>query len=256
LICDFLCDGAIAWLTLSEPTKRNALNQSTITALAKQLDILQERQQTHIVVLSGAGGTFAAGVDLTEVAPMTPEQALSQDYLGSLWHRLARFPLPTIAAIEGYALGGGFELALMCDLLIATDTAQFGFPEVSHGLLPGLGGTQKLTRLIGRYRTAELCFTGRFISAQEALTMGLLNRVVPQTTLKDAAIDLAQTIIRQPQSSLYLIKKAINYSTEAPLAASLELERQLFFTALATHEKRDRTKRFLHKQDKKDVTRK
>ncbi|MDR0407184.1 MAG: enoyl-CoA hydratase/isomerase family protein [Holosporales bacterium] len=245
--CDFLCDEAVAWLTFDVPEKRNALSSSIMAALEKHLQMLQKHPHVQVIVLSGANQTFAAGVDLTEVAEMTTEQALNTAYLGPMWRQLAHFPLPTIAAVSGYALGGGFEVALMCDLIVAAETAQFGFPEVSWGLLPGLGGTQKLVRLIGAYRASELCYTGRFITAHEARAMGILNQVVAESALKETVLALAQKISMQPRSSLQLIKKALSYSGETPLSVGLELERQLFLMALSTHEKAIRTKRFLKK---------
>ncbi|MDR1267319.1 MAG: enoyl-CoA hydratase/isomerase family protein [Holosporales bacterium] len=242
--CDFLQEQTVAWLTISVPEKKNALSSAVMKELDQNLRTVQNHPQLRVVILSGAGGTFAAGVDLTEVAPMTPEKAVELDYLGPFWRSLSSFPLPTIAVVSGYALGGGFELALMCDLIIASDTAQFGFPEVSWGLLPGLGGTQKLTRLIGPYRSAELCFTGAFLTAEEARSLGILSRVVPEERLRETVLDLAEKICQQPRTSLQRIKEAIACSQETSLSAGLERERQLFFTALATPEKEERTKRF------------
>ncbi|MDR2412262.1 MAG: enoyl-CoA hydratase/isomerase family protein [Holosporales bacterium] len=244
ITCNFFQEESCAWITLSIPEKRNALSGKVMEELRETLSALQKHPRVRVVVLSGDDRAFAAGVDLTEVADMTPEKALDTFYLGDSWRSLTHFPLPTIAAVSGYALGGGFELALMCDLIIATETALFGFPEVTLGLLPGLGGTQKLTKLIGPYRAAELCFTGRFLTAKEAVVLGILTQVVPEKDLKEAVLSLSQKISQQPKTSLQLIKKAIAYSQEAFLSVGLDFERQLFFTALATSEKEKRTKRF------------
>ncbi|MDR0662347.1 MAG: enoyl-CoA hydratase/isomerase family protein [Holosporales bacterium] len=244
ITCNFFQEESCAWITLSVPEKRNALSSGVMEELRETLNTLQKHPHVRVVVLSGDDRAFAAGVDLTEVACMTPEKALNTFYLGDSWRSLTHFPLPTIAAVSGYALGGGFELALMCDLIVATETARFGFPEVTLGLLPGLGGTQKLTRLIGPYRAAELCFTGHFLTAKEAAALGVLTQVASEKDLKEVVLSLAQKISQQPKTSLQLIKKAIACSQEAPLSVGLDFERQLFFTALATSEKEKRTKRF------------
>ncbi len=239
---------AVALVTIDRPEARNALSFALLAELADELETLDRDRRTRAIVLTGAGDrAFAAGADITELADQTPAR-LHADGNFKPWNRIAAIGLPLIAAVRGYALGGGCELAMTCDLIVAGDDAQFGQPEIRIGVMPGAGGTQRLTRAIGRYRAMELILTGRSIDAQEAHAAGLVTRVVPAAETLTAALDLADQIAAMPPLAVRAAKRSVLAAAELPLSAGLRAERQAFFDLFATDDQREGMRAFMDKR--------
>jgi enoyl-CoA hydratase len=244
-------DGApanVALVTLNRPGQLNALNAALLAELAEALETLDADRACRCIVLTGAGTrAFAAGADIRELAGQTPSTLAEGGTFGA-WDRIARIRAPLIAAVRGYALGGGCELAMSCDMIVAGDDAQFGQPEINIGVMPGAGGTQRLTRAIGKAKAMELILTGRSISAREAEALGLVSRVVPAETTVDAALDLAARIASKPPLAAAAAKAAINRTYELALADGLEFERRSFFDLFATDDQSEGMAAFLEKR--------
>jgi enoyl-CoA hydratase len=224
----------VALATISRPAALNALTGALMHDLVSALERLDGDPACHAVVIRGAGErAFVAGADIREMADLAPD---SPDLARAFapWARLPRIGLPLIAAVRGYALGGGCELALACDIIVAGDDAQFGQPEVRLGIMPGAGGTQRLTRAVGRARAMELILTGRTFSAADAERWGMVSMVVPAETTFEAALDLAGRIAGQPAASVRAAKAAIADAEEQPLSAGLAREQRAFFNLFAT----------------------
>jgi enoyl-CoA hydratase len=238
----------VALLTIHRPAARNALSFALLAELAAELERLDGDQTCHVVVLTGAGDTaFAAGADITELADQTPERLAADGHFDA-WDRIAAVEVPVIAAVRGYALGGGCELAMTCDLLVAGDDARFGQPEIRIGVMPGAGGTQRLTRAIGMARAMDLVLTGRLMDAAEAERSGLVTRVVPAAETVSAALDLADTIAGMPPLAVRAAKRAVRAAAELPLSAGLRHEREAFFALFATHDQREGMRAFMEKR--------
>jgi enoyl-CoA hydratase len=240
----------VATITVNRPEKRNALNARVRQELVAALDALEPRDDVRVVVITGAGEkAFIAGADIGEFAERTPiEQRLAMEGR-RVFNVLADFPRPTIASINGYALGGGCELALACDLRIAAHSARLGQPEVNLGILPGGGGTQRLPRLVGMGRAMRLILTGELIDAEEAERIGLVDEVVDDARLSERTRELAASIARHSPVALKLIKQAVRASAEMPLAAGLVLERELFITAFSSDDRTEGVAAFLEKRE-------
>jgi len=235
-------------LTLDRPGKRNALNLELVRALHAVLDDLETDADLGAVVLTGAGEDFVAGADIGELRDRGVAEALAS-INGRLFSRVENLPVPVVAAVRGYALGGGCELAMACDLRIAGESAVMGQPEVALGILPGAGATYRLPRLVGWGKARELIFTGRQVPAAEAETLGLVNRVVPDAEVLDAALDMARQITRHGSLAVRLAKTALN--TEAgSLAPGSALESLAQGILFASDEKRERMTRFLERRKK------
>ncbi len=217
----------ISLITLNQPERLNVLSMQLIADLNKALDALESDNQVKCVILTGKGKAFSAGADLTEVQLTASKFIQENDFIED-WQRLAAFSKPVIAAINGYAFGGGLEIALMADIIIASEKAQFGQPEIKLSLLPGGGGTQRLARLLGKTRAMELCLTGETISADKAFSLGLISVIVEDEELQSASIKIAEMISRHSLSQLKMIKQAIKVVDELPLKEGLKLERGLF----------------------------
>ena len=233
--------GAVGTITLNRPAVLNALSRDMMKELSDALDHLESQSKIRVIMLKGSDQAFAVGADIRELKDQTYGENIAQDYFHG-WDRLAQCQLPTIAAVAGLAMGAGCELALMCDLLIAADTARFSQPEITIGLMPGLGGTQRLSRSIGKAKAMDLCLTGRFMDAAEAERCGMVSRVVPLKDLQSEAINTALRMSELSRSTLMLIKESVNRSFETPLAESLRMERRLFqslFSLKAPHEGMD-----------------
>lgn len=238
----------VALVTLDRPEARNALSFPLLAELAATLEALDGDAGVRVVVLTGAGeAAFAAGADITELAEQTPARLASDGHFQA-WDRIAAVGLPVIAAVRGYALGGGCELAMSCDLIVAGDDARFGQPEIRIGVMPGAGGTQRLTRAIGQARAMELILTGRMMGADEALAAGLVAKVVPAAETVPAALDLASTIAGMPPLAVRAAKAAVRAAAELPLSEGLRRERQAFFDLFATEDQREGMAAFMAKR--------
>ena len=243
-------DGALAVVTVDRQAVLNALDRSTIDDLRAAFLELRHEDAVRVVILTGAGGkAFVAGADINELSGLNPAQAeayaLAGQHVLDLIEHLGK---PVIAAVNGFALGGGCELAMACTLRVAADTAQFGQPEVGLGVIPGFGGTQRLPRLVGAGRALDLLLTGRRIKAEEALAIGLVNRVVPAADLMDAARRLAATLAAMPPAAMRSIVEAVGRGMEMALSEAEFLEATLFGLCFATADMREGTRAFLEKR--------
>jgi enoyl-CoA hydratase len=238
----------VALVTIERPEVLNALNFDLLDALADALAALDADDRCRAIVLTGSGTrAFAAGADIRELAVQTPVTLLVDDRF-AVWERIAATRKPVIAAVRGFALGGGCELAMSCDLIVAGDDARFGQPEINLGVMPGAGGTQRLTRAIGRARAMDLVLTGRTITAQEAEAMGLVSRVVPADETLDAALELAGTIAAKAPVAVLAAKEAVRLAEELPLGAGLRHERRAFFGLFATDDQTEGMAAFAEKR--------
>jgi enoyl-CoA hydratase len=240
-------DGPIGIVTINRPQVLNALNHQTIAEIVDALEGFDRDAGIHCMILTGSERAFAAGADIGQMADAGAIEVLEDDNF-SRWARLRAIRKPLIAAVSGYALGGGCELALMCDLIVASETAQFGQPEVKIGIIPGAGGTQRWARSVGKVRAMEAVLIGEPVRAVEAERMGLVNRVVPPGAHLDEARRLARLIAERPPLAVRLGKEAVNLAAEVSLSAGLELERKLFYLLFASEDKREGMRAFLEKR--------
>jgi len=242
-------EDAVAVLTFNRPDKLNAINREVLSEFHHALDALAATEGVRAIVLTGAGEkAFVAGADVSEFTTMTPVAAMKfgQD-LGWAIQKIARMPKPVIAAVNGFCLGGGCELALGCDFIYAAENARFGQPEINLGIIPGSGGTQRLARLVGKARAKELIFTGDRIDAQEALRIGLVNRVLPLAELLPAAKETAAKMAAKSAVVLGLAKAAIEEGTATDLMSGLAIEAKAFGLAFSTEDSREGVTAFLQK---------
>ena len=239
-------DGVVL-VRINRPEARNALNLATRKALAAAFEGVHDDPSVRAIVLTGNAQAFAAGADLNEFIDAGAVEML-QRRAERYWNTVARTPQPVIAAINGYALGGGLELAMCCDVIIAGESAQLGQPEVRVGIMPGAGGTQRLTRAVGKFHAMRLCLTGRPISATEACQIGLVSQVVPDAEVVAAALEMARDLARLPPLALMQIKEAILAGQDASLEAGLMLERKSFQLLFASADKREGMQAFFEKR--------
>lgn len=239
----------VATITIDRPEKRNALNGQVRRELMAALDQLESESAVRVVVITGAGEkAFVAGADIGEFADRTPMEQRAAMEGRRVFEAIAAFPRPVIASVNGYALGGGCELALACDLRIAARSARFGQPEVNLGILPGGGGTQRLPRLVGLGRAMRLILTGELIGAEEAERIGLVDEVVDDGELRARTLELAGSIAKHSPVALKLIKEAVLASAEMPLSAGLAFERELFISAFSSDDRTEGVAAFLEKR--------
>jgi enoyl-CoA hydratase/carnithine racemase len=238
----------VALLRLNRPEARNALSPEMMEEIASTLERLDPDPAVRCVVIAGSDKVFAAGADIKAMSERSFEEALRHP-AASFWRRLAAIKTPTIAAVSGFALGGGCELALACDMIVASDTAQFGQPEITLGIIPGGGGTQRLARVIGKQRAMEYVLTGRRFDADMAAEMGLVNRVVKKGRWLEEALDLAHTVAERPPIAARLAKQAVLAAEETVLGAGLETERRLYELAMATEDRVEGMTAFLEKRE-------
>jgi enoyl-CoA hydratase len=239
--------GPVGIVTINRPQVRNALNQRTIAELVDALETFDRDQAIRCMILTGDDRAFAAGADISEMVDAGAVEALADDNFAR-WTRFRAIHKPVIAAVSGYALGGGCELALMCDLVVASESAVFGQPEVKIGIIPGAGGTQRWARTAGKVRAMEAVLTGEPVRAVDAERMGLVNRVVPVGAQLNEAVRLANAIASRPPLAVRLGKEAVNQAMEGSLSAGLELERKLFYLLFASEDKREGMQAFLEKR--------
>jgi enoyl-CoA hydratase len=239
--------GAVGLITLDRPKALNALNAMLVAELNTALDAFERDDATGAIVITGSEKAFAAGADIKEMAGLTYMDAYLSDF-GAAWDRLPRVRKPTIAAVAGFALGGGCELAMMCDMLIAADTAKFGQPEITLGVIPGIGGSQRLTRLVGRAKAMDMVLTGRMMDAAEAERAGLVSRVVPAADLLTVALEAAAKIASFSRPAVMMAKEAVHRAEEVSLQEGLRFERRLFHSLFATEDQKEGMAAFVEKR--------
>lgn len=239
--------GAVGLITLDRPKALNALNAKLIDELGTALDGFEEDIHVRCIVLTGNEKAFAAGADIKEMQDLTFAEAYRDDFI-SRWERLSRTRKPVIAAVAGYALGGGCELAMMCDFIIAAESAKFGQPEISLGIIPGAGGTQRLVRSIGKSKAMDMILTGRTMDAQEAERSGLVSRIVPDDELIDRALDAAGKIADFSLPAVMMAKESVDRAYETTLAEGIRFERRLFHALFATEDQKEGMKAFVEKR--------
>jgi enoyl-CoA hydratase len=241
-------EAPIATVQLDRPEVLNALSEELMDELVAALDTLDNDVDIRCIVLTGNDKAFAAGADIKKsFVDATPASMLEQD-LTSRWERVRRIRKPIIAAVSGYCLGGGCELAMTCDIIVASETAQFGQPEVNLGIIPGAGGTQRLTRAVGKYRAMDIILTGRRVKADEAKAIGLAAHVYPAATWLEDAKALARTIAEKPPIAVRLATEAIDIAWNSTLDAGLEFERKAFYLLFSTEDKKEGVDAFVNKR--------
>jgi enoyl-CoA hydratase len=240
----------VALVSIDRPEVRNALNFALLADLADVLEALDADEDVRAVVLTGTGeAAFAAGADITELAEQTPERLTAEGHFDA-WERIAAVGVPVIAAVRGYALGGGCELALMCDFILAADTAKFGQPEINLGVIPGAGGTQRLPRFIGKAKAMEMILLGqaRMMDAQEAERCGMVSRIVPAAELVEEALRTAQKIAELSLPIVMMAKESVNRAFETTLNEGVRFERRLFHSTFATEDQKEGMAAFAEKR--------
>jgi enoyl-CoA hydratase len=240
--------GAVGIVTLNRPQALNALNAALIGELGAAFDDLEGDAAIGAIVLTGNAKAFAAGADIKEMATKTYIDAYSEDFITSGWERVAQCRKPVIAAVAGFALGGGCEIAMMCDIVIAAATARFGQPEIQLGTMPGAGGTQRLTRFVGKAKAMDLCLTGRMMDAAEAERAGLVSRIVAADKLLAEAIAVAERVAQMSRPIAMMVKEAVNRAFETTLAEGVRFERRLFHATFATEDQKEGMAAFIAKR--------
>jgi enoyl-CoA hydratase len=240
--------GAVGIIKLNRPKMLNALSFGVFREIAAAVDDLEADDGIGCIVLTGSDKAFAAGADIKEMQPKTFIDMFSSDFATIGGDRVARCRKPTIAAVGGYALGGGCELAMMCDFIIAADNAKFGQPEITLGTIPGIGGTQRLTRAIGKAKAMDLCLTGRMMDATEAERSGLVSRIVPVDKLMDEAIAAAEKIAAMSRPAAAMAKEAVNRAFETTLSEGMNVERNLFHSTFALDDRTEGMAAFIEKR--------
>ena len=241
-------DGPVAVATLNRPKQLNALSYGLCKDLCEAFEELDADDSVRVFIITGGERAFAAGADISEMVEATPFGGGRAHQRLAFRDRLNHLSKPVIAAVSGFALGGGCELAMSCDIIIASESAVFGQPEVNLGTIPGSGGTQRLTRLVGKHKAMELVLTGRFMDAEEAARCGLVNKVVPAEVLLDEAKAMAQTIAGKPPVAIRLAKEAILKAANTPLDEGLAFERKSFQMLFASEDRREGMQAFLDKR--------
>ncbi len=239
--------GKAGVITLNRPKVMNALNDALITELAQALDAFEADESIACIVITGSEKAFAAGADINEMSDKSFMDAFHGNFIEK-WQRVTTVRKPVIAAVAGYALGGGCELAMMCDVIIAAENAKFGQPEITIGTIPGSGGTQRLTRFVGKSKAMDMCLTGRMMDAREAERSGLVSRLAPTTDLLDEAIKVAVRIADMSGPVVMMAKEAVNRAYESTLAEGILFERRLFHATFATEDQKEGMAAFAEKR--------
>jgi enoyl-CoA hydratase len=240
--------GPVALITLNRPKALNALCAALVRELGQALDGFEADDAIAAIVITGSDKAFAAGADITEMAKMSYMDVYLGDFITQGWERITTCRKPIIAAVAGYALGGGCEVAMMCDTVIAADTAKFGQPEITLGVIPGSGGTQRLTRFVGKAKAMDMILTGRTMDAAEAERTGLVSRVVPAAKLLDEALAVASRIAEMSRPSVMIGKEAVNRAYETSLAEGIRFERRVFHSLFATEDQKEGMAAFIEKR--------
>ena len=239
--------GRVGLVRLNRPQALNALNAALIAELSTAVDAFEADNAIGCMLITGSDKAFAAGADIKEMAGKSFMDAFMGDFVGR-WDRLAHARKPVVAAVAGFALGGGCELAMQCDLIIAADNAKFGQPEIKLGVIPGIGGTQRLTRAVGKAKAMDLILTGRMMDAAEAERSGLVARVVPLASLMDEAMKVAETIASMSLPALMIAKESVNRAFEGSLAEGVRFERRVFHSLFATEDQKEGMAAFVDKR--------
>ncbi len=242
--------GAVAVVRFNRPDVLNALNIQLVDELIEKLGELDEDKAVRCIIVTGNEKAFAAGADIKEMAEASAVEMYERNNFAR-WELIQEIRTPTIAAVSGFCLGGGCELAMHCDMIIASESAKFGQPEINIGVIPGAGGTQRLSRTVGKYRAMELILTGRFFNAREAWEMGLLTRVVPDEALQEEAMKIASEIAERSPMAVRFAKEAVNKAFSTPLAEGLDFERKMFTLLFATEDQKEGMKAFSEKRKAK-----
>src|SRR3954471_3936459 len=239
--------GRVSLITLNRPKDLNALNQQLTGELLHAVETLDRDPGVGCIVITGSEKAFAAGADIKEMQDRSYMDMYASDWF-SAWDRLVAARTPIIAAVAGFALGGGCELAMMCDIILAADTAKFGLPEIKLGVMPGMGGTQRLTRIVGKAKAMEMCLTGRMMDAAEAERSGLVAKVVPADQLLDEALKTAEAIAAMPPLAAIAVKEMVNAAFEIPLGQGIRFERRLFHGLFGTEDQKEGMAAFVEKR--------
>ncbi len=237
----------VGLIRLNRPRAFNALNSQLMRELTDALAAFDADEDIGAIVITGSERVFAAGADIKEMSTATPVDMLTSGYI-DLFDRIRQVSKPIVAAVSGFALGGGFELAMTCDMIVASESAQFGQPEINLGIIPGAGGTQRLTRTVGKYLAMEIVLNDRRLTAEEAARFGLVNRVVPVERYLDEAMELAQQLAARAPIALRIAKESVNKALETPLSEGLAYERRVFYLLFATEDQKEGMDAFMHKR--------
>jgi enoyl-CoA hydratase len=244
---DVSIEDRVGVIRLNRPKQLNALNAGIMREIVEAGQAMDADPNVGCIVIAGSERAFSAGADITEMSGSSPGRMLSTNNIGR-WDQIRRIGKPIIAAVSGYAYGGGCELAMLCDMIVASETAKFGQPEINIGVMPGAGGTQRLTRAVGKYRAMEIVLTGEPIGAQEAYQLGLVNRVVPVELFLEEAKRLAAVVATKAPVALRLAKEAVNKSQELSLAEGIDFERRLFYLLFSTDDQKEGMRAFIEKR--------
>ena len=234
--------------TLNRPEALNALNDDLMDELSKVVDQYEENTNLKCLILTGSEKAFAAGADIKQMQPKSYMDVYKEDFITKNWERIARCRKPTIAAVSGYALGGGCELAMMCDFIVASDSAKFGQPEINLGISPGAGGTQRLTRFIGKSKSMDMCLTGRMMDSKEADSIGLVSRVFSTDGFIDKVIEVGEEVAEKSLIATMMTKEMVNRAYETTLSEGVRFERRLFHSMFATNDKSEGMAAFIEKR--------
>jgi enoyl-CoA hydratase len=240
-------DGHVGIIKINRPKVLNALNPQLMTMLAEQMEAFDKDADIHVMLLAGSERAWAAGADIGDMAEQTAISMYERDQFAT-WDRIKRIKKPIVAAVSGFALGGGCELMMLCDIIVASDNAQIGQPEINIGVMPGAGGTQRLTRAVGKAVAMDVILSGRFLTAKEALTAGLISRVVPKEHWYSEAMKLAQELAKKPPLALKIAKEAVLTANEMSLSDGLAHERKLFYMLFATEDQKEGMRAFVEKR--------
>lgn len=240
-------DGAVGIVQLNRPQVLNALNEPTMRELNDALEQFEHDDNIRVLIVTGNARAFAAGADIKEMADATPVEMLKINRIAQ-WDRMKKISKPIIAAVSGYALGGGCELAMACDLIVASESALFGQPEINIGVMPGAGGTQRLTRALGKAKAMEMVLTGKMMNAREAEARGLVARVAPVELYMEEALALAREIASRAPMAIRIAKESVNKAFETSLSEGLDFERKLFYFLFSTEDQKEGMKAFIEKR--------
>ncbi len=242
-------ENGVGIITLNRTDALNALNAQLMDELSDALDNFEQDDNVGCIVLFGSNKAFAAGADIKEMQSRSYMDVYKEDFITRNWERVTRCRKPVIAGVAGYALGGGCELAMMCDSIVAADNAKFGQPEINLGVMPGSGGTQRLTRFVGKAKAMDMCLTGRMMDAAEAERSGLVTKVVPLDELKDEVLRMATKIAEQSRPIVMMTKESVNRAYETTLTEGVRFERRLFHSMFATDDQKEGMTAFVEKRN-------
>ena len=241
-------DGAVGVITLNRPDALNAFNSQLMDEVTDALRGFEANDEIGCLVVTGSEKAFAAGADIKEMAEKSYMEVFKEDFITANWETAAKCRKPIIAAVAGYALGGGCEFAMMCDFILAADNAKFGQPEITIGAMPGAGGTQRMARFIGKSKAMEMCLTGRMMDAEEAERCGLVSRIVPKDELREEAIKVAKQIASLSRPIVMMTKEAVDRAFETTLSEGVRFERRLFHSVFATEDQKEGMAAFVEKR--------